>query len=269
MERDIKLQSIIDQQQTTPFAVVSGSTITAIPEDLYIPPDSLKIFLETFEGPLDFLLYLIRRQNLNIMELPIAKIAAQYAQYIEMMNSMQLELAAEYLLMSATLAEIKSRMLLPRPPEEEDEEDPRAELVRRLLEYQRFKKVAGDIDMLHRLERDLMAIEVMPPAIDTSKPLPDVDLKEVVIAFQEVLRRAELRRGHRIEREPLSVRERMTIILALITDNESVPFIDCFLISEGRGGVIVSLLALLELLRSSMIEAIQAAPYSTIYIRAV
>lgn len=258
-----------NSEHVEPLALVAGSPLAEAPQDLYIPPDALKVFLEAFEGPLDLLLYLIKRQNLDILELPIAQIAEQYAKYIEMMEELRLELAAEYLLMSAMLAEIKSRMLLPRQPDEQPEEDPRAELVKRLLEYQRFKQVADAINMLPRMERDLNAIEVEVPDKVVVKPLPTVDIDAVIIAFQDVLKRMELRRSHRITREPLSVRERISIILTLVSDGRMVSLNDCFSTDEGRGGVIVSLLALLEMLRSGVVEAVQSAPYSTIYIRAV
>ena len=251
------------------LAIVSGNPVSDVPQDLYIPPDGLRIFLEAFEGPLDLLLYLIKRQDLDILELPVAKIAEQYARYIDMMQEMQLELAAEYLLMSAMLAEIKSRMLLPRPVQEETEEDPRAALVKRLLEYQRFKKASDEINIMPRQERDFTPIEIDAPGVEINKPQPEVHLKAIVIAFQDVLTRMELRGNHQIEKEPLSVRERMTIILSLTTAGESVPFNDCFTREEGRSGAIVSLLALLEMLRSGVIEVIQATPYSTIYIHAV
>ena len=198
-------------QGEMPFAVVEGEPITELPRDLYIPPYALEVFLEAFEGPLDLLLYLIRRQNLDILDIPIAEISRQYVQYIELMKEIQFELAGEYLVMAATLAEIKSRMLLPRSGDgEEDEEDPRAELVRRLQEYERFKKAAGDIDALERLERDVLqaSAEVIERPVVTK--LPDITLKELLIVFKEALERSTMFAHHHVRREPLSVRERMS-----------------------------------------------------------
>ncbi len=250
-------------------AVVRGSPVTDVPKDLYIPPDALKVFLEAFEGPLDLLLYLIRRQNLFIIEIPIADITRQYMAYIEMMGELQIELAAEYLLMAALLAEIKSRMLLPKPVEASDEEeDPRADLIRRLQEYERYKAAAEAIDALPRLERDVFEVSVDASAIEVKKIYPDVKLKEVLITFQEVLRRAERSSSHQIHREPLSVRERMAGILARLRGGILVPFSELFQRQEGRPGAVVSLLALLELGKERLIEILQDEPLGPLQIRA-
>ncbi|MDH4049154.1 MAG: segregation/condensation protein A [Gammaproteobacteria bacterium] len=252
-----------------PFAIVDGEPVTQLPQDLYIPPYALQVFLEAFEGPLDLLLYLIRRQNIDVLDIPIAEITRQYVQYIELMKEMQLELAGEYLLMAAMLAEIKSRMLLPRPPsDEEDEEDPRAELVRRLQEYERFKKAAEDLDALPRLERDVMAVEVEAPERKVTTKLPDVTLKELLIAFHDVLKRAEMFSNLHLQREPLSVRQRMSEILSRIKANTFSSFSDLFDPEEGRMGVAVTFIAILELLRESVIEVVQAEAFAPLHVRA-
>ena len=252
-----------------PIAVVKGAPFTEMPEDLYIPPDALEVFLETFEGPLDLLLYLIRRQNLDILDIPIAVITRQYIQYIDMMTELRMELAAEYLLMAAILAEIKSRLLLPRPPSAEaEEEDPRAELVRRLQEYERFKVAAEDLDRLPRCERDVFELGgVDTSTITVRKVYPEVDLKEVLLAFQEVLRRADRSTHHRILREPLSVRERMSSVLSLLKEHPLLAFAELFNRREGRQGAVVSLLAILELSKERLIEIIQEEPLGELHIR--
>jgi segregation and condensation protein A len=256
-------------QSEMPFAIVDGEPVTQLPQDLYIPPYALQVFLEAFEGPLDLLLYLIRRQNIDILNIPIAEITRQYVQYIELMKEMQLELAGEYLLMAAMLAEIKSRMLLPRPPAEDDEEDdPRAELVRRLQEYERFKKAALDLDSLPRLERDVMLVEVEAPERKVTTKLPDVTLKELLIAFHDVLKRAEMYSNLHLQREPLSVRQRMSEILSRIKANVFSSFSDLFDPEEGRMGVAVTFIAILELLRESTIEVVQAEAFAPLHVRA-
>ena len=256
-------------QREMPFAIVEGEPVTELPRDLYIPPHALEVFLEAFEGPLDLLLYLIRRQNLDIINIPIAQITAQYVEYIELMQEMQFELAGEYLVMAATLAEIKSRMLLPRADAiEEEEEDPRAELARRLQEYERFKKAAHDIDCLERLERDITVAEAEVVERRVVTKLPDVTLKELVVAFQEVVSRAEQFAHHHIQREALSVRERMSSVLAAVSENDRVEFAQLFDLSEGRSGVVVTFLAMLELLKEMLIEAVQAQPFGPIHLRA-
>nr|MBO2514314.1 segregation/condensation protein A [Gammaproteobacteria bacterium] len=252
-----------------PFAIVEGEPITQLPRDLYIPPHALKVFLEAFEGPLDLLLYLIRRQNLDILDIPIAEISRQYVQYIELMKEMQFELVGEYLVMAATLAEIKSRMLLPRPEstEEQEEEDPRAELVRRLQEYERFKKAAEDLDALERLERDVVqcSAEVVERKVITK--LPDVTLKELLLAFKDVLDRSNLFAHHHVQREPLSVRERMSEVLMAVQGDQPVEFVKLFDPTEGRMGVTVTFLAVLELVKESLLEVFQAEPFGPISVR--
>ena len=215
-------------QSEMPFALIQGEPLTMIPQDLYIPPDALQIFLEAFEGPLDLLLYLIKRQNIDILNIPIADITKQYMQYIDLMENLELELAAEYLVMASMLAEIKSRMLLPRPTSEDDEDDPRAELIRRLQEYEQFKKAAEDLDALPREERDVFMPQPEMPEIKSEIPLPDVSIKDLLAAFRDVVNRAEQFASHHIEREPLSVRERMTIVLGRLKSSGYTEFKDFF-----------------------------------------
>jgi segregation and condensation protein A len=256
-------------QAEMPFAVVDGEPVTTLPQDLYIPPYALQVFLEAFEGPLDLLLYLIRRQNIDILDIPIAEITRQYVQYIELMKDLQLELAGEYLVMAAMLAEIKSRMLLPRPEAvDEDEEDPRAELVRRLQEYERVKKAAQDIDDLPRLERDVFVAHADAPERKVVQKLPDVTLKELLLAFHDVLKRAEMFSNLHLTREPLSVRQRMSEILTRIKSGSFTGFAELFDPEEGRLGVAVTFIALLELLRESVIEVVQAEEFAPLHVRA-
>ena len=256
-------------QAEMPFAVVDGEPVTMLPQDLYIPPHALQVFLEAFEGPLDLLLYLIRRQNIDVLDIPIAEITKQYVQYIDVMQEMQLELAGEYLLMAAMLAEIKSRMLLPRPEtEDQEEEDPRAELVRRLQEYERFKKAAEDISDLPRLERDVFVASADAPERKVSTKLPDVTMKELLLAFHDVLKRAEMFSNLHMQREPLSVRQRMSEILTRIKASGFTGFSDLFDAEEGRMGVAVTFIAVLELLRESVIEVVQSEQYAPLHVRA-
>ncbi len=256
-------------QSEMPFAVVDGEPVTTLPQDLYIPPYALQVFLEAFEGPLDLLLYLIRRQNIDILDIPIAEITKQYVQYIEVMKDMQLELAGEYLLMAAMLAEIKSRMLLPRPEaHDEEEDDPRAELVRRLQEYERYKKAAEDISDLPRLERDVFVASAEAPEKKIVTKMPDVTLKELLLAFHDVLKRAEMFSNLQMQREPLSVRQRMTEILSRIKGSNFTGFGDLFDPEEGRMGVAVTFIAILELLRESVIEVVQSDAYAPLHVRA-
>lgn len=251
------------------IALVDGTPYTQLPEDLYIPPDALKVFLDTFEGPLDLLLYLIRRQNVDILNIPIAKITTQYVRYIEMMNVLHLELAAEYLLMAALLAEIKSRMLLPRQPEAEDEEDdPRAFLIRKLQEYECIKNAAEEIELLPRYERDVFDTLVDTSGVDVEQQFPDIDLKEMLLAFQDVLKRVEQLSHHKITKEPLSVRERMAAILEKLNRSDSLAFSALFTRAEGKGGVVVSFLAILELSKEGCLEIIQSESFAEIRIRA-
>jgi len=255
-------------QSEMPFAVVEGEPVTELPRDLYIPPHALQVFLEAFEGPLDMLLYLIKRQNIDIVDIPILEITRQYVQYIELMRELQLELAGEYLLMAAMLAEIKSRMLLPRAnAEEQDEDDPRAELVRKLQEYERFKQAAEEINGLPRLERDISLASVHLEERKIVEILPDVTLKEMLICFKDVLHRAEMFAHHNIQREPLSVRERMTEVLSRLKPSGFVRFTELFQPAEGRMGVAVTFLAILELIKEALIEVVQSEPFAPIHIR--
>ncbi len=262
----------VSEQTEMPFAIVQGSAITELPKDLYIPPDALEVFLaESFEGPLDLLLYLIKRQNLDILDIPIAAITHQYVEYVDVMTDMQLELAGEYLVMAAMLAEIKSRMLLPRmvSEEEDDEADPRAELVRRLQEYERFKQAAEDIDNLPRVRRDVFPVDVDSPDLKIVRLPPRVDMKDVLSAFKDVLQRASMYEKHHIQMEPLSVRERMSHVLSTVSVDQFTDFSALFSIEEGRGGVVVTLLAILELIKQSMLELVQTEAYGPIHVKAV
>ncbi|MEN8169146.1 MAG: ScpA family protein [Pseudomonadota bacterium] len=258
------------QQEEMPFAVVQGAPVTELPKDLYIPPQALEVFLEAFEGPLDLLLYLIKRQNLDILNIPIAEITRQYMEYVDLMTDMQLELAGEYLVMAAMLAEIKSRLLLPRPVEEDgDETDPRAELVRRLQEYERYKQAAEDIDELPRMGRDTFSIVIDTPDKKSERPQPHVELRDMLLALTDVMRRSEMFAHHQIQRETLSVRERMTQVLAKINPDNFIEFTSLFTVEEGRRGVVVTFMAILELIKQSMIEMIQAEPFGPIHVKAV
>ena len=256
-------------QSEMPFAIVEGEPITELPRDLYIPPHALEVFLEAFEGPLDLLLYLIRRQNIDILDIPIVEITRQYVKYIELMKELQFELAGEYLLMAATLAEIKSRMLLPRSAEAEVEEeaDPRAALVRRLLEYERFKQAAEDMDSLERLERDNVICHADASEMPKVTKLPDITLKELLIVFQQALQRSAMFAHHHVQREPLSVRERMSQVLVSLESERYRNFVELFDPAEGRVGVTVTFLAILELMKESLIDVVQAEPYGPIHVR--
>ena len=269
MTDPVSQQPTKPHQDEMPFALVAGEPLTVIPKDLYIPPDALEVILEAFEGPLDLLLYLIKKQNLDILDIPIKDITIQYVQYIEMMQIMRIEIAAEYLLMAAMLAEIKSRMLLPRPTEEEDEDDPRAELVRRLQEYERFKKAAQDIDELPRMHRDTFPPSAELPEIHQERPQPEIDLRELLMAFKDAMSRAEMYSHHQIQREVLSVRERMSRVLDSITAEGFTDYRTLFSIEEGRRGVVVTLLAILELVKEQLIDMVQSEPFSPIHIKAV
>lgn len=256
------------KQTEMPFAVIQGQPLLQLPDDLYIPPDALEVFLDAFEGPLDLLLYLTRRQNLDIVNIPIAEVTRQYTGYIEMMTTLRMELAAEYLVMAAILAEIKSRMLLPRIETEEDEEDPRADLIRRLQEYEQFKQAADDLDLLPRLERDLVVASAAYEKPKTQQKPPEVDLREVLLALRDVMARADLVAQHHIQSEPLSVRERMSRIAELVSQTDQfVEFKQCFDLSEGRLGAVVTFLALLELLREHLVDLVQQEQFGVIYLR--
>lgn len=250
------------------FAMVNGTPFNQVPDDLYIPPDALEVFLDLFEGPLDLLLYLIRRQNLDIVNIPIAQITQQYIAYIQLMGALNLELAAEYLVMAALLAEIKSRMLLPRQSSQEDEEeDPRATLIRRLQEYEVIKVAAEELDLLPRVERDIFEIEVDISPLSVEQQLPDIRLKDMLLAFQDVLKRVDQFSHHQITKEALSVRERMATILANLKGENSLFFSQLFIRKEGRQGVVVSFLAILELGKEGLIEIIQSEPFAEIRVR--
>ena len=256
------------EQAEMPFAIVQGQPYTQVPKDLYIPPEALEVFLEAFEGPLDLLLYLIRRQNLDILDIPIADITEQYMSYIAMLEDMQFELAAEYLVMAAILAEIKSRMLLPRPAsDDEDEDDPRAELVRRLQEYERFKQAAENLDDLPREGRDFVVAEAFMTERHVVQIPPEVELPDMLDALRDVLSRAELFGSHHVQMEPLSVRERMTSIIDLLRKNPYMEFQFFFTPEEGRMGVVVTFLALMELTRERVVDIIQNEPLGQIYVK--
>ncbi|MCB1776059.1 MAG: segregation/condensation protein A [Candidatus Competibacteraceae bacterium] len=252
----------------SPLAKVGGQPWTRIPQDLYIPPDALEVFLDAFEGPLDLLLYLIRRQNINILDIPIAEITRQYMEYLTLMQEMRLELAAEYLLMAAWLAEIKSRLLLPRPAQTEAEElDPRAELVRRLQEYERFQQAAFAMDALPRLERDVFTASGAPPERQLQREPPPVNLADLLDALRDVMTRAELFGRHQIQQETLSVRERMSQVLECLDHLHFTPFTTLFHPEEGRRGVVVTFMAVLELLREALLELVQVEPFAPIHLR--
>ncbi|PMZ93720.1 segregation/condensation protein A [Pseudomonas sp. FW305-17] len=257
----------------TPFqlqlALVYGEALTEMPVDLYIPPDALEVFLEAFEGPLDLLLYLIRKQNVDILDIPVAEITRQYMSYVELMKSVRLELAAEYLVMAAMLAEIKSRMLLPRSGEVEEEEgDPRAELIRRLQEYERFKAAAEGIDELPRVGREIVVPRLEAPQAKVRKFLPEVALEEILLSMAEVMRRNDLFESHQITREVLSTRERMSEVLERLKGGAFVPFVELFTREEGKLGVVVTFMAILELVKESLIELVQNEPFAPIHVRA-
>lgn len=255
-------------QAEMPFAIVQGKAFTDLPKDLYIPPDALEVILEAFEGPLDLLLYLIRRQNLDILEINVAEITRQYMAYVDMMSAMQFELAAEYLVMAAMLAEIKSRMLLPRSSEgEEEEEDPRAQLIRRLQEYERFKQAAEDLDEIPRVGRDVFHASAQAPDRNLTRPEPDVDLKELLLALSEVLRRADMFESHHVTKEKLTTRERMGQVLDMLSHKQFMPFVKLFKVEEGRLGVVVTFMAVLELIKESLVEIVQNENFAAIHVR--
>ena len=252
-----------------PFAIVMGQALTELPKDLYIPPQALAVILEAFEGPLDLLLYLIKRQNIDILDIDVSRITDQYMEYVELMDAMQFELAAEYLLMAAMLAEIKSRMLLPRSADvDEDEEDPRAQLIRRLQEYERFKKAAEEIEELPRQERNSWVASAEPPEINRARPDPDVEMRELLLALSEVMRRADMFASHHVTREVLSTRERMSEVLERLTGEQFVPFVSLFSVTEGRLGVVVTFLALMELIKEALVEIVQTESFGPIHVKA-
>ncbi|MDP5240160.1 ScpA family protein [Uliginosibacterium sp. 31-16] len=251
------------------LARIHGQPLLEMPTDLYIPPDALEVFLDTFEGPLDLLLYLIRRANLNILDIPMAPLTLQYLAYVEAMRASNLELASDYLLMAATLLDIKSRLLLPRPPREkaeDGEEDPRAELVRRLMEYERIKRSAALINSIPRVERDFEWVTVHV-AEKTVERLPDVSLVDLQTAWLTLLQRAKLNQHHRIHREELSVREHMTQILRRLQGAGDVVFEDLFELTHGVSSLVVGFLAVLELVKERLLQVTQNAPMEAIYVR--
>jgi segregation and condensation protein A len=256
-------------QQEMPFAYVAGKAITQLPHDLYIPPDALEVFLEAFEGPLDLLLYLIKRQNIDILDIDVSLITEQYMAYVDLMESHQFELAAEYLVMAAMLAEIKSRMLLPRSNmDEDDEEDPRAQLIRRLQEYERYKKAAEDLDALPRLERDIHMANAQGPTIERNTPDPVVELQEILAALAGALRRADMFEHHQVQRETLSTREKMAEILVRLSSEKFVPLVSLLMREEGRLGVVVTFLAVMELIKDALVDIVQSEPFAPIHIKA-
>lgn len=259
----------LNPNEASPIAIVRGEMLTEIPHDLYIPPAALAVILETFEGPLDLLLYLIKRQNLDILEINVAEITAQYMQYVELMDALQFELAAEYLVMAAMLAEIKSRMLLPRVKDEDgDEEDPRAQLIRRLQEYERFKEAAENIDQLPRDGRDFHVAAAEPPPFKVLRPQPKVELQEITLALAEVMRRAMMFEHHHVQLEPLSTREKMSYVLERVSVDKFAPFSSLFTVQEGRRGVIVTFLAIMELLKEALIDIVQTDAFEPIHVKA-
>jgi segregation and condensation protein A len=258
----------IDSRNTAkPVAIVQGEALATVPDDLYIPPEALEVFLEDFEGPLDLLLYLIKRQNLDILNIPIVKITEQYMEYVELMKHIKLDLAAEYLVMAAMLAEIKARLLLPLPETLEEEDDPRNELIRRLQEYERFKQAALDIDQLERIGRDNFTVCIETALAPVEKPLAEVQLQQLLQAFQAVLQNLDAKTSHQIKRESLSIREKMTHLLAQLQNNQFTPFYDLFIQKEGRQGVVVTFIAMLELLKSHLIDIVQAQFNAPIYLQ--
>jgi segregation and condensation protein A len=257
------------RQEEMILATVQGKRVTTLPEDLYVPPNALEILLDTFAGPLDFLLYLIRKQNIDILDIDVAKISEQYTSYIDLMDALQIELAGDYLVMAAYLAELKSRMLLPRPEEQKDEEDPRAELIRRLQEYQRFKSAAEKIDTMPRIDRDFYAAQAQLPEFALETPLADIPLEGLALALAEVMRRVEQSQAHLINFEELSIRERMTHILERMRNEAFIEFTTLFNKEEGKIGVVVTFLAILELLKDSLIEIVQSEEFGPIHIKGI
>lgn len=250
---------------------VRGEVVSEMPLDLYIPPDALRIFLETFQGPLDLLLYLIKKQNIDILDIPIKEITIQYMQYVELMQELHLELAAEYLVMAAMLAEIKSRLLLPRiqTDDENEVDDPRAELIRRLQVYERYKKAAEELSTLKQVDRDIFLANAIAPPMPTTMAQPDVPMQDLLDAFVSVMTRARFFADHKVEKQLLSIRERMLIVLDRVNATDFILFTSLFTAGEGRMGVVVTFIAILELIRQSVIELVQNEPYAPIYIKAV
>jgi segregation and condensation protein A len=267
----MELEVIESAQPSEPavpsFGMYNGVRITHLPEDLYIPPDALEVFLEAFEGPLDLLLYLIRKSNLDILNIPIADITHQYMEYVELMKDLRLELAADYLVMAAMLAEIKSRMLLPRSEEVTEEEDPRAQLIRRLQEYERFKTAAELLERMPRIGRDVFTGVAEVPTIEIPMAKPEIPLSDLLSAFLDVLKRSELLATHKVHKEALSVRERMSYIMELVSQQRFIEFHRCFILEEGRLSIVVSFLAILELLRLGLLDIVQTEPFGPIHLK--
>lgn len=270
MQEETVLEVPAKQAPDNSIAWVRGQPFNDMPDDLYIPPDALQVFLEAFEGPLDLLLYLIRKKNLDILDIQVAEITGQYIEYVELMKDLKLELAGEYLAMAAILAEIKSRLLLPRTEEEQAEElDPRAELIRRLQEYERFKKIAEKLNEAPQVGREIFMSHVAVEIDNETMGPPPVDLQDLVAAFFEVLKRADLLTNHKIHKEALSVREKMSYVLELVSERQYLPFVECFVLTEGRMGVVVNFLAILELLKLGLIDIVQTEPFEAIYLKIV
>ena len=258
-------------KQVTPLALINGEPVKEWPADLFIPPEALEVFLETFEGPLDLLLYLIRKQKLDVVDLPLQKITAQYLEYIELLTEAKIELAADYLVMAATLAEIKSRLLLPRSPfEDEDDVDPRVRLIQQLQAYEVIKNASEQLDDLPRLNRDVYQAKVMPPLnIKPELLMPDVALRDIASAFSAVLSRVEACENHQVIREVLSTRERMSQILSMLNSDNYTAFSQLFTYEEGRSGVVVTFLALMELVKELLVTLYQREPLAVIYVKAL
>ncbi|NOY16001.1 MAG: segregation/condensation protein A [Gammaproteobacteria bacterium] len=257
-------------QKEMPFAMVRGEIVTELPKDLYIPPEAMEVFLDTFEGPLDLLLYLIRKQNLDILDIPVAEITRQYMGYIDLMQMMNLDLASEYMVMAAMLAEIKSRMLLPRlEPEAEDEEDPRALLVCRLQEYERYRQAALDIEKLPRVGRDIYLSNPVRDHIKMKRNDPHVEIHDLLMAFSQVMKRVDEMKSFNINREILSIRERMSIVLDQVNNRDFIAFESLFEKEEGKMGMVVTFMAILELLKENLILIIQNEQFASIHVKAV
>jgi segregation and condensation protein A len=267
MNMPLELAPSVAAGELEAVARLYGEPMLELPKDLYIPPDALQVFLEAFEGPLDLLLYLIRKANVNVLDIPMAPLTAQYLVYVEAMRASNLELAADYLLMAAVLLEIKSRMLLPRPARDNaEEEDPRAELVRRLLEYEQMKLAAARIDMLPRVERDFEWVGVFV-AEKVVERLPDVSLHDLQLAWLRIMKKARLTQNHRVGREHLSVREHMTAILRKLGDGVFVVFESLFDVDLGAPGLVVSFLAVLELVKERLVDVTQNEAFAPIYVK--
>lgn len=264
-----EVEEQVQIQQPLPFAYVNGEAVVEKPEDLYIPPEALEVVLESFEGPLDLLLYLIRKNKFDIVDMPILKITEQYMEYVEVMKEIKLELAGEYLVMAAILAEIKSRLLLPKRIDEDGEEiDPRAELIRRLQEYEIIKHAAENLDEIPRMERDIhLGVAEIPDDCEPVKILPDVSMQDLLSALAQVMKRADAFTHHHVERESLSTRERMSIVLDKLNNQSFIEFAELFTAEEGRQGVVVTFLAILELVKESLIEIVQAQAYGNIHVK--